>query len=144
MQKIICIITVLLLVKISVIDYKQKIIPGKLNIMVAMLGIFNLILNYENCKIYIASSAITFAVFLLLALITDGGIGGGDIKLFTALALIFGTKILLIVAFTFVLAAVISMMKILTKKADLKESIALAPYICAGTVLYMTMFSIAF
>lgn len=144
MQNIIYLVTVILLINISIIDIKHKIIPDKLNIIVALLGIFNLILNFQNCKIYIASSAITFAVFLFLAMITDGGIGGGDIKLFTALALIFGAEVLLIIAGTFTLAAVISMMKILTKKVDLKESIALAPYICAGTVLYMTMFSIAF
>ncbi len=144
MLKIIYIAVILLLIKIAYIDYKQKIIPDKLNIIVALLGFFNLILNFQYCKIYIVSAVITFAVFLFLAVITDGGIGGGDIKLFTALALIFGTEVLLIVAFTFVLAAVISMMKILTKKADLKESIALAPYICAGTVLYIIMFPIAF
>jgi len=129
-----------LLITAAYIDHKHKIIPDKLTLIIALLGIINLILNFKNCKIYIASAAITFAVFLFLAMITDGGIGGGDIKLFTALALIFGAEVLLIIAGTFTLAAVISMMKILTKKADLKESIALAPYICAGTVLYMFMF----
>lgn len=47
---------------------------------------FSLITNFESYKIYIASSAITFAVFLFLAVVTDGSIGGGDIKLLTALA----------------------------------------------------------
>lgn len=144
MQNIIYIATVALLIKISIIDIKQKIIPDRLNMIVTLLGIFNLILNFQNCKTYIASAAITFAVFIFLTVITDGSIGGGDVKLFTALALIFGAEVLLIIAGTFTLAAVISMMKILTKKTGLKESIALAPYICAGTVLYMTMLSIAF
>ncbi len=135
MQKIIYIITVLLLIKISVIDYKQKIIPDKLNLIVAIVGILNLILNIQNCKIYIASAAITFAVFLLLSMLTNGGIGGGDIKLFTALCLIFGAEILVIVAVTFTFAAVILMLKILFKKVNVRESIALAPYICIGTVI---------
>lgn len=125
------------------IDFKQKIIPDRLNIVVTLLGILNLILDFQNCKIYIASAAITFAVFLFLAVITDGGVGGGDIKLFTALGLIFGPRILLIVTITFAIAAIFSVVKIIMKKADLKESIALAPFICIGTSAYVIMLLIA-
>lgn len=135
MQNIIYMATILLLIKISIIDKKQKIIPDRLNIIVALLGIFNLILNFENCKMYIASAAITFAVFLLLAVLTDGGIGGGDIKLFTALGLIFETKILEIVAYSFTLAAVVSIPAAGLKRKNRKECIALAPYISTGTII---------
>lgn len=134
MQEIIYISTILLLTKIAYTDYKQKIIPDILNIIVALLGVFNLILNFENCKIYIASAAITFAVFLFLAVITDGGIGGGDIKLFTALGLVFGHEIMLVITATFVVAAIITIPKVLLKRIKTKESIALAPFICAGTI----------
>lgn len=135
MQGIINITTIIMLVKISYIDYKLKIIPNKLSICVAVLGIFNLIINYDNCKIYIASAAITFAVFLFLAIITDGGIGGGDIKLFTALGLVLGHEIMLVITVTFVVAAIITIPKFLLKRIKTKESIALAPYICAGTII---------
>lgn len=135
MQNIIYIATIILLIKIAYIDIKKKIIPDKLNLAIAMLGIFNLILNFENCKIYIASVAITFVVFLFLAVLTDGGIGGGDIKLFTALGLIFGAEIMLIIAVTFVLAAIISISRVFLKRINMKESIALAPYICAAVIL---------
>jgi len=135
LQNIIYIATIILLIKIAYIDIKKKIIPDKLNLAIAMLGIFNLILNFENCKIYIASVAITFVVFLFLAVLTDGGIGGGDIKLFTALGLIFGAEIMLIIAVTFVLAAIISISRVFLKRINMKESIALAPYICAAVIL---------
>ncbi|WP_440977661.1 prepilin peptidase [Sedimentibacter sp. LTW-03] len=130
MQNIIYISTILLLIKIAYIDYKQKIIPDRLNLIVGLLGIFNLILNYKNCKIYIASAAITFAVFLFLAIITNGGIGGGDIKLFTGLGLIFGLGILEVITVTFTLAAIISIMAGLKRN----NNIALGPYICAGVL----------
>ena len=136
MQNIIYIATIILLIKIAYIDIKKKIIPDKLNLAIAMLGISNLILNFENCKIYIASSAITFAVFLFLAVLTDGGIGGGDIKLFTALGLIFGVEVLEIIAVTFVSAAIISIARVLLKRINMKESTALAPYICAATIIH--------
>ncbi|WMJ77860.1 prepilin peptidase [Sedimentibacter sp. MB35-C1] len=131
MRNIIYIVAVMLLIKISIIDVKQKIIPDRLNLIVGLLGIFNLILNFKNCKIYIASAAITFAVFLFLAIITNGGIGGGDIKLFTGLGLIFGLKIIEVVAVTFTLAAIISIMAGLKRK---NKNIALGPYICAGVL----------
>lgn len=135
MQEIIYIAVIILLIKIAYIDFKQKIIPDRLNLIVALLGIFNLILNFENRKIYIASAAITFAVFLFLAIITNGGIGGGDIKLFTVLGLIFGTDILIIIVASFSVATIISIIRLLLRQINMKESIALAPYICAGTII---------
>jgi prepilin signal peptidase PulO-like enzyme (type II secretory pathway) len=132
LQNIIYIVTILSLIKTAYIDYKQKIIPDRLNLIIVLLGIFNLILNFKNCKIYIASAAITFVVFLFIAIITDGGIGGGDIKLFTALSLIFGQEMLLIVAVTFSLAAIISIVKVMLKRINIKDSVALAPSICIG------------
>jgi Flp pilus assembly protein protease CpaA len=120
---------------IAYIDKKQKIIPDRLNIIVALLGIFNLMLNFQNCKIYIASAAITFAVFLFLAMLTNGGIGGGDIKLFTALGLIFGPEIMLLIAATFTLAVLILIPRVVLKRINIKESIALAPYIFLGSII---------
>ncbi len=119
----------------SIIDYKQKIIPDRLNSMIALLGIFNLIINLENCKIYITSAGITFTVFLLLSVITDGGIGGGDIKVLTALCLIFGPEIMLVITLTFTIAATISILKVIFKRINMKESIALGPYICIASIL---------
>ncbi len=137
MQNIIYIVTIILLFKIAYIDYKQKIIPNRLNLIVTILGALNLILNIQNCKIYIASSAITFAVFLFLSTITGGGIGGGDIKLFTALSLIFGSDIMLVIAVTFTVAAIINIAKVIFKRINIKDSVALAPYICVATILVM-------
>lgn len=135
MQNIIYIAVILLLIKISLTDKKEKIIPDKFNLIIAMLGIFNLILNFQNRKIYIVSAAITFTVFLITAVITDGGIGGGDIKLLTALSLIFGTNILDIVAITFASATIILIPGIISKRINTKANVALAPYICFGVII---------
>lgn len=135
MQNLIYLVTLIILFLVAYIDNKSKIIPDKINLIIALLGIINLILDFHNCKTYIASTAITFAAFLLLAIITDGAIGGGDVKLFTALALIFGTEIMLIIAVTFTVAAIINITKVIFKRINIKDSVALAPYICAGTIL---------
>ena len=135
MKEVIYMITILILIKISIIDHKQKIIPDKLNLIIALLGIFNLILNFKNCKMYIASSAITFAVFLFIAIITDGGIGGGDIKLLTALSLIYGSQMLEIIFFSFLLAGCAAAYLIIVNKQKSITCIALGPFICAGTFI---------
>jgi len=135
LQELIYIVTILLLIKISIIDYKQKIIPDKLNLILALLGILNLIINFQNCKVYIASAAITFTVFLLLAIITDGGIGGGDIKLLTALSLIFGTNILTVITITFTVATIFSMLKLFFKQMSVKENVPLAPFVCLSVIM---------
>jgi len=142
MQNIICITTIILLIKMAYVDYIQKIIPDKFNIILALLGSLNVILNFENCKIYIASAAITFAVFLFLAVITDGGIGGGDIKLFTAMGLIFSPKISVLNVATFTVAAIISITRVIFKRINMKESIALASYISASTLICLINFFI--
>jgi len=135
LQVIIYIATIILLIKIAYIDYKQKIIQDKFNIIMVLLGIFNLIINFQNCKVYIASAAIAFTVFLLMAVITDGGIGGGDIKLLTALSLIFGTNILEIVAITFTSATIILIPGLISKRINAKENVALAPFVCFGVII---------
>ena len=143
MQNIIYISTIILLIKIAYIDKKQKIIPDKLNLIIALLGIINLIIDFHNCKIYIASAAITFAVFLFLSYLSDGGIGGGDIKLFTALGLIFGQDVVIIIAVTFTSAAIISIVRVVLKRINIKESIALAPYVCVGVIVCLINFYIS-
>lgn len=139
MQEVVYIIIILILIKTSYIDYKQKIIPDKLNFIIALLGILNLIINLENCKVYIASAAITFTVFLLLAVITDGGIGGGDIKLLTALSLIFGTNILTVITITFTVATIFSMPKLFLKQASVKENVPLAPFVCLAVIMVVVI-----
>ncbi|WP_326911550.1 prepilin peptidase [Sedimentibacter sp. MB31-C6] len=114
------------------IDYKQKIIPDKLNIIIVLLGIINTMIDFKNCKVYIALAAIIFTVFLFIAIVTDGGIGGGDIKLLTALSLIFGISMLEIIIFALLIASIISIYLIIVRKQKYNSSIALGPYICIG------------
>lgn len=135
MQKNIYVIAILILIKISIIDYKQKIIPDKLNLIIALLGIFNLIINFKNCIDYVIITTVIFTVFLFIAIITDGGIGGGDIKLLSSLSLIFGIQMLEIIVFAFLIAGVNSIYLVLTKKQKYNSTISLGPFICIGTII---------
>lgn len=129
--------TIIYLVIIGFIDFKHKLIPNKFVLAVGCLGIINILFDIKNFKVYILSALIVFLFFFILAILSNGGIGGGDIKLFTVLSLIFGQDIYYIILFTYVIAFIVSIIMLLLKKSNLKTSVALAPFITLGTLTYL-------
>lgn len=125
-------IVIVILVYIAFIDYKQRIISDKCNIVIACIGIINVIYDFENVVSYLVSTTLVFLFFLILAMVTNGGMGGGDIKLFTALALIFGRDILLVILFTYTTATIMLIPGLFSKKLRFSSSVALGPYIAFG------------
>lgn len=82
-----------------IIDLIKNELPDLSNIFIAFYGALNLIYLYF-CKSadvsmilnYILSGIILFAIYFILAIITGGQMGGGDIKLIGALGLFFPLK----------------------------------------------------
>lgn len=124
---------------IAYIDFKHHIISDKFNIILSFIGIVNILINFDNLKDYILTALLVFTFFFIIAIISKGGIGGGDIKLFTALSLIFGTNILFIIIITYIAAAIVSIIMMFFKKYNLKSSVALAPFIMIGTLTYLLL-----
>ncbi|XRO74843.1 A24 family peptidase C-terminal domain-containing protein [Methanocaldococcus sp. 28A] len=116
---IVYIINFILLILASITDIKERIIPHKY--IIAMI-IINLIVGYYYFGI---NAIIAFFSTLMLCLILSIGMGGGDVKLFTALAPIFAYPnslvfyipkyILYLIAVSMFIAAVFPMFKILTR-----------------------------
>jgi len=130
-------ITVIILIIVGYIDYKKRIISNKINIILASIGVINIILDFNNVKMYLVSTAIVFTFFLLLSLFSNGGIGGGDIKLFTSLALIFGKGILQVLQFTYAAAAITLIPGIFTKKVSWMSTTAMGPFVAIGTLIHV-------
>lgn len=131
----------IILVSITVLDYRHKIILDRLNLMILILALMTMILN-QSYK----SSIIGFMVFgfgfLFLSLATGGGIGGGDIKMIAPIGLMFGVAgTYYIFTWTFLYAGAIAfpkmISKIVFKRKNLNESIALGPYISLGTLTFI-------
>ena len=69
------------------------------------------------------------AVFLLLAILTRGGIGGGDIKLIFVLGLWLGSKILLgTILLGFCLGGLAALFFLVTKRKKKRDFFAYGPY----------------
>jgi leader peptidase (prepilin peptidase)/N-methyltransferase len=125
-----------LLITVSIVDLKHKIIPDSLNIAGGIVGIIYIIINKTFLNSIIG--ALTgLVLFLAIALLTNA-MGGGDIKLMAALGLIFGIKgVLFISLFSFVIGAVISVILILLKIKGRKDEIPFGPFISLSALIYI-------
>ncbi|WP_270179457.1 prepilin peptidase [Alkalihalobacillus sp. CinArs1] len=81
-------------------------------------------------------AALGFCLLLLIAIVSKGGMGGGDIKLFAVLGLVFGYQDLLIVFFFSTLfGTILGIGAIATGKAKRKQPIPFGPSIALGALL---------
>lgn len=126
-----------LLVIIFVSDLTYMIIPNK--VLMVFLPIFIALRIWSPLEPWHAS--ITGAVFgflllLVIAVISKGGMGGGDIKLFGVLGVILGIKGVLV---TFILAtflgALFGLTGLLLGKIKRGEPFPFGPYIALGALL---------
>lgn len=136
------------LVPIFAVDYKHYIIPDKLNLFVAVLGViyiafFFITAQTELAINHILGGLIGGGIFLLLALISlliyrQEGMGFGDIKLMLGLGMIFGIKsILVLTLLSFFISAFICIGLIITKIRSMKEYIPFGPFICISAIILM-------
>lgn len=131
-----------ILIVISFIDIKFQIIPDSLNIILLILSIMYKTLQHTLYGIspnIINSSLgliISGGIFLLIAILSKGGMGGGDIKLIGVLGFILGIKFSLLNIFlSFILGAIISIFLLLFKIKGRKDPIPFGPFICIAFMI---------
>lgn len=134
------------LIVITFIDLKEMIIPDVLVLTVLIFSILHKTLNYfiyKNSPEILSSLGgllLAGGLFLLIVVLSRGGMGGGDVTLIAALGFILGWKrILLTIFLSFVLGAIISIFLLITKIKSRKDPIPFGPFIILGffiTLLY--------
>ncbi len=132
------------LIVISFIDLKHKIIPDSILILLFIVGV---IYNIINPELTILNSALGFFAvsvpLFILALITNGGMGGGDIKLMAVVGIFLGWKLVLISLFiASLLGSIVGISLMLFKQIKRKEHIPFGPFLAAGifiAILYGNM-----
>ena len=127
---------------ITFVDIKHQIIPNSLIYTILMvtliyrilgLIIFNKPFNLLN---YILGMAIGFILFLIILILSKGGMGGGDVKLIGALGFILGfPKVLLNIFLSFVTGAIISIFLLAFKIKSKKDPIPFGPFIILGFIV---------
>ena len=136
-----------LLILVLTIDFKEHIIPDRLILILFEIGmLFSIIEGFDSLNIFvdrILGMVIGFGIFGIITLI--GGLlakkkamGYGDVKLMSALGLIFGEiGILMIIVISFLIAAVVSIVLLVAKKKKFTEYIAFGPYISIASFIVM-------
>ncbi|RKD27898.1 type 4 prepilin peptidase 1 Aspartic peptidase. MEROPS family A24A [Caminicella sporogenes DSM 14501] len=128
-----------LLIVIFFIDLKFQIIPDRL----VVLGLaVSIIFNLYKLKIYFFDGLLGLIIggglFLIIAVATNGAMGGGDIKLMGILGFALGWKNILLITFiSFVIGAVFSIFLLILKVKSRKDFIPFGPFIATASFITM-------
>lgn len=121
---------------IIVSDIHYMLIPDK--ILIWFAGIFLLERIFWPLTPWwdsILGAVIGFILLLVIALVSKGGMGGGDIKLYALLGLVLGFKLVLLsFFFSTLFGAVIGGLALLFRIVKRRQPIPFGPFIAAGTL----------
>ncbi|MBO0423630.1 prepilin peptidase [Enterococcus plantarum] len=126
-----------LLLIITVTDITAQKIPNKILLPFCILAIIERFAVQQLNPWWFAPAgfAVGFGVLLLLALLSKGGMAGGDIKLFAVLGIVLGPiYIMITLVLASILALVYSIGELIIKK-KLRKHIPFGPFIAIGSWL---------
>ncbi len=125
------------LIVITFIDFDYQIILDKVLIWLSGVGIaINLWTSHVSLLDMVSTSLIGGGLLLLIAIASQGGMGGGDIKFVAALGFWLGWKlILLTLLLCFIFGGIGGVVVLLTKVKGRKDFIPFGPFIALGAFL---------
>lgn len=122
-----------ILIVIAIIDYRHYVIPNGLVIAMIILGLFQLVLDYRHWYNYIIGFFAVSTTLMLIAIITKGKMGGGDIKLMAAAGLFLGwQKVILALIMGSFYGSIIGVTLILSKRIKRGQPIPFGPFLTMG------------
>ncbi|MCQ6273518.1 prepilin peptidase [Bacillus sp. V3B] len=125
-----------LFIIIFVSDITYMLIPDK--ILIVFAGIFlveRIFLPLTPWWDSLLGAAIGFTLLLLIAIVSKGGMGGGDIKLFALIGFVVGTKVMLVSFFLSTLyGALFGIIGLVFKIVKRGKPIPFGPFIALGTL----------
>ena len=129
---------------ISYVDIKERTIPNPcilaLFVVRSVLLVYEVISNAEfwsDALLYpIIGMLISGGVIGFAMLISRGGIGMGDLKLFLIVGYYVGSRqIFAVMFYTFLISAIMGLVLLATGKAKPKDTMPMAPFVSAGILL---------
>lgn len=131
------IILLTVLTTATFIDMEFQIIPDNIVFPAAAAGILlHVFLGKEMFLYHLAGFAVGFGVIFLIAVISKGGMGGGDVKLFGMVGLFLGARLtVLALMLSFILGSVISLTLIVLKIKSIKDVIPFGPFIALASAI---------
>lgn len=136
-ELVVSIMFVSLLMIITVSDIEYMLIPDKIllffGVLFIPLRVIEPLTPWWDAPL---GAAAGFTLLLLIAIVSRGGMGGGDIKLYAVIGLVLGVKLTLLSFFiaTFIGTAA-GVYAIYVKKKSRKDPVPFGPSIAAGTLI---------
>ena len=136
-----------LLISAFIIDLKLQIIPNRLNLTIFEIGllftVIEGIINVDLAVNHLLGGLVGAGIFLIITFI--GGLiagkeamGFGDVKFMGAIGLFFGwMQMIEVSVIAFFIAAIISILLIITKRRKTNEYIPFGPFIVVATFVVM-------
>lgn len=120
-------------------DIKLHLIPNRLTLPAIALGlIWSAAIQTPRFGSTLAGLLISGSLFLLIAAISRGGMGGGDVKLAAAVGAFLGLQHSLLALFlAFILGALAGLVLIAAGRKKRKDHIPFGPFIAAGCLAAM-------
>ncbi|MEG6569504.1 A24 family peptidase [Thermoanaerobacterium thermosaccharolyticum] len=123
-------------------DIKRKEIDDWVSVAILVYSVFiDLILRRQTFILSFFCAFVIFISLYLVYLITKN-IGGGDVKLLTALAFYFSDKIVILLLLASIIGLLCALIKGIKEKTYLKTETVFAPAIFAATVLTIPLMKV--
>jgi leader peptidase (prepilin peptidase)/N-methyltransferase len=124
------------MVTVAFIDYDYMIIPNKIVLPGALLGLVaSIAISPQDWWKYVAGSAGAAAFMFALAMIWHGGMGPGDIKMAAFMGAVLGSAVIVALFTAFFAGAIAGVALIATRRRTRKEKIPFGPYLAIGAVV---------
>lgn len=136
-ELLIALLFVSLLVIITVSDIAYMLIPDKVLLPFALLLlVLRFIIPLDPWWDSILGAVVGFLLLFLIAVVSKGGMGGGDIKLFFVIGLVLGTTGTLLTLFlASLIGAIAGIFQLRIKKAGRKTPVPFGPSIALGALI---------
>ncbi|TCJ98257.1 UNVERIFIED_ORG: type IV leader peptidase family protein [Anoxybacillus amylolyticus] len=129
-------VLVVVLTTISLIDYWYYEIPNEYNALVFALGLAWAFSRSSSWEQAFLASLVLFGLFFVLMVATKGQLGAGDVKLVAGLGLFLGVPgVLPFFMYSFLMAALVSVFLLATKKKKRSDRLPFGPFLVAGFFL---------
>ena len=130
--------SIFLLVLMTVTDFEQYMLFDAMTLPFALLGAFYVWQMNLNLQAHIAAALIGGGIFLLLAIVSKGSLGGGDVKLIAALGLwLDAQELISVVLIGTIVGGLAAVLMILTKQKNRSSYFAYGPYFALTAIYFL-------
>lgn len=124
-----------ILIVVLFIDLKHMIIPDSLILSIVAVEVIHKIAGYYfngnvNLKTSLIGALLAGGLFLIIVLVSGGGMGEGDVTLIASVGFILGTKLTILnILLSFIIGAIVSLFLLGFKLKTRKDPIPFGPFI---------------